>query len=147
MAAWKEHGLRRAGDLAAELVTARLPPPAADVITYIPADPDRLLRRGHHPAERLARLLARAWGLDAVELLGRTERSAPGRRRQTELSRADRIVNARGAYVAVARPPATVVLVDDVYTTGATAAAGAQALLRAGAARVDVVTFARTVRI
>jgi predicted amidophosphoribosyltransferase len=40
-----------------------------------------------------------------------------------------------------------VLLVDDVYTTGATAAAGATALRRAGALRVDVVTFARTVRV
>jgi predicted amidophosphoribosyltransferase len=145
--AWKERGLRRAADLAAELVTARVPQPAADVITYIPADPDRLLRRGHHPAERLARLLARAWGLDAVELLQHTERGARARRRQTDLSRDERMRNARGAYVALARPPARVVLVDDVYTTGATAAAAATALRRAGASRVDVVTFARTVRL
>jgi predicted amidophosphoribosyltransferase len=145
MAAWKEHGLRRAADLAAELVTARIPQPAAAVITYIPADPERLLRRGHHPAERLARRLARAWGVEAVDLLRRADRGT--RRRQTELSRDDRIGNARGAYVALARPPSAVVLVDDVYTTGATAAAAATALRRAGAARVDVVTFARTVRV
>jgi predicted amidophosphoribosyltransferase len=144
--AWKERGLRHAGHLAAELVTARVPRPTADVITYIPPDPDRLLRRGHHPAERLARLLGRAWDLEAVELLGRTDH-ARARRRQTELSRDHRIVNAGRAYVGLARAPATVVLVDDVYTTGATAAAGATALRRAGAERVDVVTFARTVRV
>jgi len=39
------------------------------------------------------------------------------------------------------------VLVDDVYTTGSTASAGATALRHAGASRVDVVTFARTVRV
>jgi predicted amidophosphoribosyltransferase len=39
-----------------------------------------------------------------------------------------------------------VILVDDVYTTGATVSAAASALRRAGAASVDVVTFARTVR-
>jgi predicted amidophosphoribosyltransferase len=80
-----------------------------------------------------------------VEVLRRTDRGT--RRRQTELSRDDRLGNARGAYVALTRPPSVVALVDDVYTTGATAAAGAAALLRAGAARVDVVTFARTVRV
>jgi predicted amidophosphoribosyltransferase len=42
--------------------------------------------------------------------------------------------------------PERVVLVDDVYTTGATASAGATVLRRAGANRVDVVAFARTVR-
>jgi predicted amidophosphoribosyltransferase len=57
------------------------------------------------------------------------------------------VKNVRGAFVALARPPATVVLVDDVYTTGATASAGATALRRAGARRVEVVTFARTVRV
>jgi predicted amidophosphoribosyltransferase len=39
-----------------------------------------------------------------------------------------------------------VLLVDDVYTTGATVAAAAGALRRAGTTRVEVVTFARTVR-
>jgi predicted amidophosphoribosyltransferase len=144
MGAWKEHALRRAADLAADLVTARVPQPAADVITYIPADPDRLLRRGHHPAERLARLLGHAWGLETAGLLGRT---GPVRLRQTDLARRERVKNVRGAFVALARPPTTVVLVDDVYTTGATASAGATALRRAGASRVDVVTFARTVRV
>jgi len=42
--------------------------------------------------------------------------------------------------------PARVVLVDDVYTTGATASAVASSLRVAGARRVDVVTFARAVR-
>ena len=51
----------------------------------------------------------------------------------------------RGAFLATRSPPA-VVLVDDVYTTGATANAAASALRRAGARRVEVVTFARAVR-
>lgn len=145
MAAWKEHGLRRAGQVAADLVTAQVARPAADVITYIPADHDRLLRRGHHPAEVLGRLLARSWGLDVAELLRRTTGASVGR--QTGLSRPDRLRNARGSFVALAAVPRTVLLVDDVYTTGATAAAAATALRRAGATRIEVVTFARTVRL
>jgi len=46
----------------------------------------------------------------------------------------------------VAAAPARVVLVDDVYTSGSTAAAAASALRGAGATRVEVVTFARAVR-
>ena len=145
VAAWKEHGLRRAGSLAAELVAERLDAPAADVITYIPPDPGRLLLRGHHPAERLARELARHWCLPHAGLLVRVGTSQSSR--QTGLARADRLKNVRGAFVAVAAIPRSVVLVDDVYTTGATVSAAATALRRAGARDVDVVTFARTVRV
>jgi predicted amidophosphoribosyltransferase len=120
-----------------------VPRPAADVISHIPADADRSLRRGHHPAERLARELARLWSLDDVRLLRRTHPVA----RQTGLSRAERRRNVRGAFAPTGeRAPATVVLVDDVYTTGATTAAAAAALRAGGARTVHVVTFARAVR-
>jgi predicted amidophosphoribosyltransferase len=73
-------------------------------------------------------------------------RRGGGGARQTDLPRAERARNVRGAFVALARPPGQVVVVDDVYTTGATVSAAATALRAAGASRVDVVTFARTVR-
>jgi predicted amidophosphoribosyltransferase len=143
---WKERGLRPFGTLAAELVREAVPRPAADVITYIPPDGDRSARRGHHPAQRLASELADLWGLDAVPILVRTRRVT----RQTGLSHAERRRNVRGAFAAVAASggplPATILVVDDVYTTGATAAAAASALRAAGARTVHVVTFARTVR-
>ena len=145
VAAWKEHGLRRAANLAAELVVENVGAPAVDVITYIPPDPARLLVRGHHPAERLARELARCWSLPAAGLLVRG--GGTGSARQAGLPRADRLRNVRGAFVAVAAAPRNVLLVDDVYTTGATVSAAATALRHAGAREVDVVTFARTVRI
>ena len=50
--AWKERGLRLLATVAAELVVEVVPRPAADVITYIPPDGDRSVRRGHHPAQR-----------------------------------------------------------------------------------------------
>ena len=142
VASWKEHGLRRAASLAAELVVEHLEAPAADVITHIPPDPARLLVRGHHPAKQLARQLAGRWCLPASALLVRAG-SAPSAR-QTGLPRADRLRNARGAFLAVAAAPSSVLLVDDVYTTGATVSAAATALRNAGARNVDVVTFART---
>jgi predicted amidophosphoribosyltransferase len=145
VAAWKEHGLRRAATLAAELTVERLEPPAVDVITYIPPDPARLLVRGYHPAGRLARELAVRWALPEVALLVRTG-STPSAR-QVGLARVERLRNARGAFVAVATTPKRVLLVDDVYTTGATVSAAATALRHAGARDVDVVTFARTVRV
>ena len=145
VAAWKERGLRRAAALAAELVVERLDAPAADVITYIPPDPARLLVRGHHPAGRLARELGERWCVPAAALLVRAD--AGSSTRQTDLTRADRLRNVRGAFVAVAAAPRDVLLVDDVYTTGATVSAAATALRYAGARNVDVVTFARTVRL
>lgn len=140
--AWKEHGLRRVAGLAADLVVAHVERPTADVIAYIPPDRARQLERGRHPAERLARELGRRWCLESEPLL---ERARPGTR-QTGLGRAERRANVRGAFAATTETRGTVVLVDDVYTTGATAAAAATALRAAGAARVEVVTFARTVR-
>jgi predicted amidophosphoribosyltransferase len=126
-------------------VLDQLEAPAADVITYIPPDPSRLLLRGHHPAERLARELAARWRLPHAALLVRSG-AAPSKR-QTGLPRADRLRNARDAFVSVAAAPRSVLLVDDVYTTGATVSAAATALRRAGARHVDVVTFARTMRL
>ena len=142
MRAWKERGLRPVSHLAAQLVVAAVPRPAADVITYIPPDGDRSLRRGNHPARQLACELATMWEIPQRPLLGRTRPVA----QQTGLSRLERRRNVRGAFVAAAPVPASVVLVDDVYTTGATVGAAAAALRAAGATRVDVITFARAVR-
>ena len=73
MRAWKERGLRPFAAYAARLVVEEVPRPAADVITYIPPDGDRSLRRGHHPAQRLARELGLAWGIECRPLLGRAK--------------------------------------------------------------------------
>jgi ComF family protein len=129
--------------VAADLVCERVVRPAVDVIAYIPPDGDRSVRRGHHPARDLAEALGERWALPVAALVERTHAVA----RQTELSRAERRRNVRGAFTAAqTRIPPAVVLVDDVYTTGATVDAAARALRRGGAARVVVVTFARAVR-
>jgi predicted amidophosphoribosyltransferase len=139
---WKERGLRGLATLAGALVDEVVPRPAAGLLTFVPAERDRSLRRGHHPAERLARELGRRWELPTAPLVARTG----GRRRQRGLSLAERRQNVAGAFRPAGRAPAAVVVVDDVYTSGATANAAASALRRAGAQRVEVVTFARAVR-
>ena len=118
--------------------------PAADLVTAVPADGERLLTRGYHPAARLAHALADRWQLPVTDqLLLRPRGSA----RQTGLGLAERRRNVAGSFVAAAHElPGVVLLVDDVYTTGATAAAAATALRGAGAHTVQVVTFARAVR-
>jgi ComF family protein len=141
--AWKERGLRRLAAWAAAVVGETLPAPPADVLTFVPADPDRRLRRGHHAAEALARELARTWGIGLEPTLVRV-RGSP---RQRGLSRTERRRNAAAAFASIGAAPARVLLVDDVYTTGATANGAAAALRKAGARQVEVVTFARTIRI
>ena len=141
--AWKERGLRLLTVHAADLVAECVPRPAADVITYIPPDGDRSSKRGHQPARDLASALGERWGLPVACLLTRTRTVA----RQTGLPRAERRRNMRGAFRAArADVPGCVVVVDDVYTTGATGDAAAAALRDAGAREVHVVTLARAVR-
>ncbi|HXY79904.1 MAG TPA: double zinc ribbon domain-containing protein [Gaiellaceae bacterium] len=142
VAGWKERGLRRLAETAAELVAERLPRPVVAVVTFVPPDEHRRLHRGHHPAERLARPLASRWELPCEALLERT-RTAP---RQRGLPLAARRRNVAGSFRAPEPVRGPVLLVDDVYTSGATVAAAASALRTAGARRVEVVTFARVVR-
>ena len=140
--AWKERGRRDLAAVAAALVAARLPRPEADALVPVPHDPERGIRRGHAPAAGLARELARAWELPLAHALERPA-AAP---RQRGLAPAARRRNVAGAFRARGRPPPRVCLVDDVYTTGATANACARELRRAGARRVEVVSLARAVR-
>lgn len=142
VAAWKERGVRRAAAFAAELVTAHVERPPADVITYIPPDPARQLARAAHPAQALAAELAARWQLAPGPALRRKRSSG----RQAGLALAERRRNVRGLFAAAAAVETGVALVDDVYTTGSTVSAAAEALLAAGAAEVHVVTLARTPR-
>jgi len=142
VAAWKERGLRKLAELAAELVCEVVPRPRAYTLTFVPADPNRRLERGHNPAERLANQIGARWDLPAAPLLARRHGIAP----QRGLPLAERRRNVRGVFQATGSAPRTLVLVDDVYTTGATVSAAATALRKAGATRIDVVTFARAVR-
>jgi len=140
--AWKERGLRRLAAWAAAVVADTVEPPRAGCLTFVPADPNRKLLRGHHPAEALARELARSWELRPEPLLERV-RGSP---RQRGLTRTERRRNVAAAYAATRPASGRIVLVDDVYTTGATANAAASALRKAGAREVEIVTFARTIR-
>src|SRR5881227_910142 len=138
--AWKERGLRRLAAEAAQLVVERLPVPEVELLTFVAADRGRRLERGHNPAERLALQLAAAWEIPCLPLL---ERTRGGRQRGSSAAERRTV---RGAFRATGAAPRTVVVIDDVYTTGATAAAAASALRAAGARRVEAVAFARALR-
>lgn len=140
--AWKERGLRGLARVAAAVVADTVPRPQVEALTFVPADGDRSIARGHHPAEDLARALGRRWQLPVLGLLRRTGVG----RRQTGLPLAERRANLRGAFVPARPARGAVCLVDDVYTSGATAHAAASALRKGGSRSVEVVTFARAVR-
>ncbi|MGH3134661.1 MAG: double zinc ribbon domain-containing protein [Gaiellaceae bacterium] len=139
---WKEQGRRRLATVAAELVAEVVVPPRVDAVAHVPGDPERAWERGDVPPRGLVLSLCELWGLPAADLLRRA-RTLP---RQRGLSLADRRRNVRGTVVAVGDAPRRVCLVDDVYTSGATADACASALRRAGTRYVEVITLARAVR-
>lgn len=120
----------------------------ADVIAPVPLHYRRLVWRRYNQAALLALRLGRAAAKPAiVDLLKRT-RPTPSQaglgagERQRNLAGAIAVNPARAGGVQGRR----VLLVDDVFTTGATVSACARALRRAGAAGVDVLTLARVVR-
>jgi ComF family protein len=130
-------GLMRAAPGAAALLAR------ADRVLPLPLAPGRLARRGYNQALELARHLAPG-RLDTASLL-RVRDTAP----QARLDRDGRLRNVAGAFaVAPGAEPAlrgrSLMLVDDVMTSGATLGAAAQALRQAGARRVCALVLART---
>ena len=110
-----------------------------DLIVCAPSDIFRKNRRGYNQAYLLAKALGRRADKPVADILKRR----PFVKHQARLNRAERLANLSG--VIRCRKDLTgkrILLVDDVRTTGATAAACARALRKAGAERVELLTFA-----
>jgi len=157
--ALKYGGLPRiAADLAAAMVGLDVPGLDSGLLVPVPLGQARLRARGYNQSERLARALGRRWQRPVVDLLVRTRDTAA----QTALTPEARLANVAGAFrvrigdcglrisserleSAIRNPKSAIILVDDVFTTGATLAEAARALERAGAGTVLAVTFGRAV--
>jgi ComF family protein len=141
--AYKFGGKMQLADPLSKLLTAVYerywPADAIDLVLPVPLHPARFRKRGFNQAW----LLVRPWGEVAVrDLLQRTRRTPA----QTGLGRTERLKNVRGTF-AVTDPGIVenrhILLVDDVYTTGATVQECARILKKAGARAVDVLTLTR----
>ena len=116
-----------------------------DLITPVPLHPVRLRERGYNQSALLSLALSRHYEILHTEnLLIRQKKT----RTQTELGAKQRWTNMEGAFRIKNSTDVenkSVVLIDDLYTTGATVHSAAKALKTAGAARVGVLTFSVTI--
>jgi len=113
-----------------------------DMITFVPSSADRVIKRGFNQSKVLAKHLSDSYGIpmaDYIEKIASTKN-------QNELARQDRLSNLKNAFRAkgsVNLTGLTILIVDDVMTTGATLNECAIALLKAGAGSVRCLTLAR----
>jgi ComF family protein len=149
LADFKFHGRVELAGVLAERITAavrRADATLPDTVAAVPMSAARLSQRGYNQAWELATRVAASLALSASSSLLLRPLDAV---HQIELGRAERRRNLRNAFMVAPLQRSAVqgrriAVVDDVMTTGATAQAAAQALLRAGAAAVDVWVLART---
>lgn len=139
MARIKYHGCREYLDFYAEAMLRRFAPAISrlspDCIIPIPVHPSRLKKRGFNQAEELAARIARKTGIPLENgFLKRIKKTLP----QKSLDPAARLKNLEQAFDCARLPPGihTVLLIDDIYTTGSTMEACARALKSAGAEKV-----------
>lgn len=139
----KYRGVRRMARPLAESLASQLGDnlPEAQGVVAVPLHPSRLRQRGYNQAEELARELALLWGLPLLAGLERVRATG----QQAHLKSQERATNVRDAFAWLADPPPrSVILVDDVLTTGATMGACAETLILAGVDLVYGVALARS---
>jgi len=143
---FKYDGIRTLAGPLAEFMLAALPRQERfDAIVPMPLHWRRRWQRGFNQAKLLAEAVSRRTGIPVLEAARRRRATPP----QAGLSHAERRRNVAGAFTVRPRvrlEGRRLLLIDDVFTTGATAGACAAALKRAGAERVCLLALARTDR-
>jgi len=142
--ALKYGGLPRiARDLAVVMARVISSPDRTARLVPVPLGAGRERRRGYNQSLSLARALGHEWQLPVLAQLIVRTRDTPT---QTALTPGARLANVAGAFAVrpgVLRAQVPLVLVDDVFTTGATLAEAARALEHAGFTTISAVTFGR----
>ena len=142
MLAFKYRNHRSVAALFADHLVARLKTSIEieriDVVTWVPTTRERRTARGHDQAETLARIIGRSLGVPVRKLLVRETFG-----HQTGQSRENRLVGV-SLRARSMNTPSTVLVVDDVVTTGATMRIAQRALYQAGATRVICAAVAST---
>ncbi|MBN2168084.1 MAG: ComF family protein [Actinobacteria bacterium] len=114
---------------------------AAGQICYVPSTSDRIRRRGYNPARLLAETISAHYGISLVDCLEKVKRVPD----QDSLNEEERRSNVEGVFRVADgfEPHEKMILVDDVYTTGATACACARVLTGSGVQNVNVIVGGR----
>ncbi len=138
----KYEGYRRLASEIGRIIARVVDPPPGDALVAVPLGERRMRERGYNQAGSIAAELSKLWGIPQADRTLVRIRETPS---QTALTPELRLANVAGAFaVTEGRPvPRSVILVDDVLTTGATLMAAATALVAGGARNVRAVTFAR----
>jgi competence protein ComFC len=116
---------------------------SADIITWVPMNSKKQWRRGFNQSERISSFISKKTGIPGRPLL----REKRGAGTQRDLGLRDRFIHSLGRYEPVKGTDLSgksVLIIDDVYTTGATLNECARQLRMAGARRVFSLTIART---
>ncbi len=133
-------------DKMTEIAYGALPSVGDLLVTYVPRSAARKSEMGHDQSEILARLVAKNFDAEMICLFKKK-----GRKQQKKLGAKERTSNAKSSYVMLEDEKErvkgrTVLLCDDVVTTGASLSVCAELLKNAGAEKIYALTFAKTVK-
>lgn len=112
-----------------------------DMLIPVPLHKSKMRKRGYNQAQLIAKCLEKEWKVPSrADIIRRVKKTRP----QKELSRAERQNNLKKAFKIIENDVKlkTIILIDDIFTTGSTMDALAEVLLQSGAARVYFITLA-----